>query len=272
MLSWPALAAVAPGTETSGNVTTTASPVVNAPASLGDGDLVIVMFGLNDVMTQHASPTLNGFTSCSPQTTGDGSIHALYKIASSEGASWTFTDLWTAATSGRYASVRFTGVHASDPLDSLGCNLGTTQSVTTPITVSVTPAGDGRMFVAMFGGDPGASPTGTAGCTAACTGTDPTATEMSDSVNLNSGYVYIEYYLQTTAGAEDLNFTATVSLAFRSFLFILQPAAGGGGGNPPTVLGGEVGGGAGSIIGLLRPVIKDETWVQQLFTRLKEAA
>lgn len=205
---------------TSANIAATASPTINAPAGLTVGDVVVVCFGTNDAITIGGAPTLNGFTDLGVVPNGtNGAGHVLWKVATDTPASWTFTNLWSAATIAAGASACWHDDAAGDAgLDQSATNAPA--SSTTPVSASITPSVDNCMIVCCFGGDITGGVTVTAG---------GGATERAEQENSGGGAAYIEELLQ--AGAAAVTMTATYSSAslVSCFNLSIKPVAAGGG-------------------------------------------
>jgi len=201
----------------------TDSPVVTAPTGLADGDVVIVAFGMNDVVTIGSSPTLNGFTDLGVQPTAasGGAGHVLWKVASGEGSSWTFTGLWSASTLAAYGCVAYQDDAAGDASPDQSA-VNAPAASTTPVSASITPSVDNCMVVACFGGDH------QSGSTATPLGG---ATERVDIENGGGGAVYIEELLQTTATAQTMSATFSASAETSIFNLSIKPVAAGGADN-----------------------------------------
>ena len=206
---------------TSGTFASTVSPVVTAPTGLADGDVILIMFGVNDNdIGTGGSPNLNGFTDLGIVQNGtQGAGHALRKIASGEGASWTFTDLWALGSAGAYGCVVYHDDAAGDAsVDQVASNAPA--SSTTPVSASITPSVDNCMIVGMFGGD---HPTGVTATTLGG------ATERVDtSPNNGEGHVYIEELLQTTAAAVTMSATFSSAVLTSIFNISVKPVAAAG--------------------------------------------
>jgi hypothetical protein len=198
------------------NVALSVSPQVTAPAGLTDGDFIIVAIS-TDSLHDHDS-ILAGWTAIGPIDAGtDNSLTILYKFASSEGASWTFTDLFANKEYGVAGVVCYSGVDSTTPLD--------VSSVTglvvwdTPPAGPITPTNNGCMIVSVFGADPGVD---TRNATA---GDDPECTERVDICNGTIGYVFMQDFLQVTADEVSCSMTADASDAFAWVIMALRPAA-----------------------------------------------
>lgn len=126
---------VASAQHSSGNGST--SITVTAPSGVADGDLLVVFIGINSSISISAAPS--GWTLQESRSNGAvGLAVSVYtKIASSEGASWT----WTASASANYAAhaLRVTGHDASTfyNIDGSQANTSASTSVTAP-TITTT--------------------------------------------------------------------------------------------------------------------------------------
>jgi len=182
------------------------------------GDVVIIGFGLNDSPGRGASPTLNGFAAVSdPLISGGGGGDCLSKVVDAgdvSAGSWTFTNLWSAATTGTWGAIAYTGSDGVDISASQASNLS---------TPAVTPSVDNCMIVASYGDDVGAGGrTGTADAS-------PAATERVDVTKSGEGHTYMQEFLQTTAASVALDFTPTAGSLYAAFILALKPTAAGGG-------------------------------------------
>lgn len=152
-------------------------------------------------------------------------MSVLYKVASSEGASWTFTNLFAAAEFGVIGVCAYSGADTGTPLD-VAVVQGSDLSTTTPTAGPITSSANGAIIIAVFGADADAGQSGTPDAS-------PAANERVDENGGSSvGYVYMQDYLQITAEAVSLdgNFSATDHWAW--MIVALRPAAAGG--NAPT--------------------------------------
>ena len=204
----------------SSNIVATADPIVVAPVGLADGDLILVQIAIG-ANTTMVDPPGNGFTLIHElgDSGGDGRIGAMYKLASGEGASWTFTGLFGGgAVTGIAGALCYTGVHQTTPTSGTATEAAPATS-TTPACTAFLPGVDNCMLVSMFGCDPSAGMTGTEG-----TGW----TERGDAALSGEGFVYFQEKLQTTATSEGGSFTASTTDTFGCIQVALQPAAGGG--------------------------------------------
>lgn len=232
----PSEATISYRSSTAATFATTTDPVVNAPAGLTDDDLVVITITTTSTDAGGGSPTLNGFTLASgtPFTAQDGnsSQFVLYKLAASEGASWTFTGLFNATTTGTYGVAAYSGVDTMAPVDQV--NHLANGITATPTSGSVTCSVDNCMYIGLFGFDPTVTMSATPGAT-------PTFNERVDGSNAN-GWVYIEDYLQTSAAAVNPTITGVAGVAFNGVSLALAPAAGAGGGGMghKAVIGGGV--------------------------------
>jgi hypothetical protein len=196
---------------------TTASPVVTKPAGIQDGDLIIIAFVTD---TPHViNSVLAGWTqigTAQGQST-DSTTTVIYKIASSEGETWTFTDLFVDAEVPTAGIVVYDGVSSSTPLD-VAVVQGANTAMTTHAAGPITPTSNNTMIVSIFGTDQSETYTGTPDDSPACT-------ERIDFNNASGtyGYVYIQEHKQTTAAEETHQMTVNVSDGMAWFIIALRP-------------------------------------------------
>ena len=106
---------------------------VDCPADVEDGDLLILHIGVHDLAA--GGITATGFTSIRDDVVSGGAgSHLFYKIASSEGASYSPT--WG---SSRYAAAAITAWRDVDGADPIGGHNGQTQSAQNIICPTLTP-------------------------------------------------------------------------------------------------------------------------------------
>ena len=203
---------------TSGAGGGTNNPVVTKPTGVQDGDLIIIAMGANDV-EDATGATLNGFTILGGNwvsaSGGDGYGILLYKVASGEGASWTFTGLAPNFGVGGWGCVAYRNVDQASPIHTSSTTAPATS--TTPVGTAIEPTIDNCMIVAAFCCDPTSGLTGTQG-------SSPAMTERVDQGDAALGYAYIEDALQTTAGSIQPSFTASVTDLFVVFYLALKKA------------------------------------------------
>lgn len=207
------------GSAVSTETVSTGSPVVNAPSGLQDGDLIVLAFGGSGNGTTSLNLS-NGFSEIHfGETLGsDGLTGVIYKVASGEGSSWTFTNLFSAAESCIWAALAYTGVHQSDPLSGTPTE-NYPADTANPACTAMTPAVDDSMVISSFGADPdNAARTGTAG-----SGWTERA-DFIDSTNAQ-GYIFVQDLLQGAAASISGDFTASDSDVFGCIQFALRPAA-----------------------------------------------
>lgn len=195
-----------------------ASPVISAPAGLADGDLIIVVVMTST--TNVGNQVLSGWTLLSLQDQAtDGTLFVLYKIASSEGASWTFTDLFTGTEQCIASALAYSGVDNATPLDvaHVTADLGTISTATD--TSSITPTNNNCMIVSIFAGDPSVNYTGTADAS-------PTCDERTDYMNTyRAGWIYVQDHLQASAAAEAHTVTPSAEDGICYKLLALRPTS-----------------------------------------------
>ena len=204
---------------------TTASPTVNKPTGTLENDVMLFAITTDNTHTIGASPTLNGFTQIGTKqdASTDSSTSLFYKIAgAAEAASWTFTNLFTAADNCAAVVVSYSGVDTAAPINqsSQKGNTATTAHTTTAITPSVNDC----MIVAVYGADP---PTGAPPTQSGTPDASPAATERHDNHVSGYGFLYVEEFLQGTAASVSLDMTSSASESTAGFLVALKPSGGG---------------------------------------------
>lgn len=203
---------------TSGAGGGTNNPVVTKPTGVQDGDFIIIAMGSNDV-EDATSATLNGFTILGgnwvSSSGADGYGILLYKVASGEGASWTFTGLAPNFGVGGIGCVAYRNVDQATPINTSSTTAPATS--TTPVGTAIVPDADGCMIVAAFCCDPTAGLTGTQG-------SSPDMTERVDQIDGTTGYVFIEDMLQATAASIQPSFTASLTDLFVVYYLALNKA------------------------------------------------
>lgn len=219
---------------------TTASPTVDAPAGLQDNDLIVISLTTDTTVGINSAPAGWTMLAEAANTSGnDSSITAMCKIASSEGASWTFTNLWDDAEYYAYGCVAYSGVDTTTPLD-VSAVVDTPASTDNPTAGAITPSNNDCMILGLFGADVNADSVGAAGSSPACT-------ERVDHAQGVRGWVYIEEYLQETAAEVTLDMSLTrygspETDEFVSIAVALREAAAGGATAPTATLIGAMGG------------------------------
>ena len=217
-----------------GLISNTVSPAITAPAGLTDGDLIIVHIATNS--TETVNTVLAGWTQMgtTQDQSSDSSMFILYKIASSEGASWTFTNLFNANEFGVYASFAYSGVDGTSPLD-VAVVQGDLGNVTTAgaSTGSIMPTSANCMVFSMYGGDPGAK---TRTATAEYT-------ERTDYTGTTTyGWVYAQEHIQGAAAAETHKITPNETEGICYMIMAIRPSGGVAAGGAFSPLAGPLGG------------------------------
>jgi hypothetical protein len=200
---------------TSTDFTSTTGPIINAPAGLQDGDFILI--GVAIAANAAFQTPGNGFATIHELTdgAGDGRYLAMYKIASGEGATWTFSSLLLSASAGIAASVAYTGVDQISPLSGTATEVAPA-ATTTPACSTMTPGHDNAMVIGVFGCDP---------ATGVKTGTQGSGwTERADFGRSGDGHIFIEEMLQTSASSVAASFTADTSDSYGCIQFALKPA------------------------------------------------
>lgn len=135
---------------------------VTKPSGAADGDLIVV--ALTNINNQSYTPP-SGWTAVAATSGGiDASIGVFYKVASSEGASWQFTQ--GAEGWGAWEAVCYRGVDTSDPIVAASTGDAYVTSNTTISAAAVTTE-NADDLVLWFGGhyDGGAMATNPSGFT-----------------------------------------------------------------------------------------------------------
>jgi len=198
--------------------TVTASPVVAKPAGVVDGDFILVAVTTDTV---HAiNSVIEGWTQIgtAQDASTDSTTSIFYKIASSEGESWTFTDLFVDTEIWSGVVIAYSGVNATTPLD-VAVVQGSETANTTHSTDAITPTSNNTMVISIWGVDGSEAYTGTAD-------SDPSCTERADYNNAYGayGWTYIQEHKQTTAAEEIHDLTINVSDVMSWFIIALRPA------------------------------------------------
>jgi hypothetical protein len=200
----------------SATFTASASPVVTKPTGVTDGDLVLLPFAGDTTFTMTTPAGWSLLASVNNGT--DNTTAVIYKFASGEPASWTFTNLFTSVQTGEAGVVTYSGVDTTTPINTSAS--GTTTSTNPHSAPSITPTVDNCMILTFSGCDnPSSSFTATPG-------TSPvTATERLDAnTGSNTGWVYCEEFLQGTAAAIALQYTTLTAVTTCAISAALAPA------------------------------------------------
>ena len=195
--------------------TQTTSPTLDVPASIQDGDLIILT-AVTNVATTFAS-SVSGFTLIDTQNVAgsDATLALYYKIASSEGVTWTFTDMWTTSTYAQVSCVAYYNFDAYDPIDSY--LTGAVGPTVQPGGPEITPSVNDCMIIQICGSDPPASNySGTADSTYG-------ATERIDGIATTYAYTYIQEYRQAVAAPITLTPTITGSDYYGVAQIVIKP-------------------------------------------------
>ncbi len=180
------------------NNTSSSSAVLNKPAGTADGDVLIVAIAYNTGMT--ISPPA-GWTHLYGQSSAQAQkMDTYYKVAASEGASWTWT--FTGGPGGNSGVVvGYSGCNAT-PVDTSAQGTDATNPTTSLIAPTVTPTKATDMLVCLVNSVSGASsPTFTA----------PTGMTLRTNVTGASTYVIGTAELQLASSSATGTETFTVS-------------------------------------------------------------
>jgi hypothetical protein len=191
--------------------------VVPRPAGVVAGDVLIGWVATDTTHVVGAAPA--GWVQLgSTQDDGsDSSVSVFWRVVQSgDPASWSGS--FTSSESGVVGVVAYRGVDQGAPVDVVG--QGRSGSGVVSSTPSVTPAGPGRVVLAVFGGDPGS------GSRSGSADTDPVAVERVDAVLGTQGFVYAEDLTQAAASPVSLDVTWNASDSTARFILALRSPSG----------------------------------------------
>lgn len=173
---------------------TTASPVVTAPAGMVAGDYVVCWFGTDTVHTRTVPVgwTDLGLTDDAGADTSCSAIGKLADAADVAAGSWTFTNYFVSAESGRAGSLCYSGVDQTNPVNA-GPAVAAASTFATKTSPSVTTTVADCTAVFLIGADPGANPR-------TCTATAPAVARLT-SQNALLGWIYAQDSEVASAGA-----------------------------------------------------------------------
>ncbi len=201
----------------SAGFTATRSPVVTKPTGTLNGDLIIIMFVTESAFTL-STPALWTLGDDIVADISDAQGAWIYKIAATEAASWTFTNLFAVTESGQAVVLVYRGVDQTTPIHKKaeGSTVAGATSVSGP---SVTPTIDGCTIVQLVGCDPDAS------AHQGTPDTSPVGRERYDAKDAgNNSYVFVQDYWQETAAAVALDATGLTAGRYLEFQAALAPA------------------------------------------------
>lgn len=197
--------AVAFRAASSASIAATRSPAVDKPTGTVDGDVVLAWFLTDTVMGVIAVPS--GWTQVGTQQAdpnNDGEMIVLRHVAASDGASYTFTNLFGANEDGVCGAISYSGVDNTTPINAVTQNGFGNQASPVP-GVSVDPTVEDAMIVCLAGADASAAFSATPDLS-------PAATERLDAQGTNSAWIYAQEFLNTgthAAVALDINTSGT---------------------------------------------------------------
>lgn len=197
----------------------TRSWTVTKPTNAIDGDLIVIFFVTNT--TANLSVPTNWFRAGSEvDTSTDMTTNVIYKIASGEGSSWTFTNLFDATEIGRAVALAYRNVDQTTPVNQAN-QASSSSSATSVSGPSITPNRQDCLIVQFVGADPGT------GAYAATPDTSPIGTERFDGKDGSSNaYVAIQEYQQSTAGAIALDYTGLTADYYGYHQIAIAPRGG----------------------------------------------
>lgn len=206
----------------------TRSPTVNKPTGTVDGDWMVA-FTATDTVHTIATPGTWNFIATLDQTT-DTSLSAFWRIASGEGASYTFTNLFGTTEVGTICIMSYSGVDGTTPLDGVTPTTLASAAANGQTWPSITPASNDAAVIGIGGSDPSSS------ARAATPSASPTGqTERVDHLetpNGINGWVYaLEKIFVGAPSATALAITCDGggSNTMVKFSIALRPAGAGGG-------------------------------------------
>lgn len=194
---------------------------VTAPTGLTDGDLIVVV-GYLETDTNSWASVGSGFTSAGTfVNTGAFLMQVWWKIAASEGASWTWTptsSAWRTVVAVAYSGATGSGSTRVDQFGTASQGDSITSSTVNGVTTTVT----NDVLLAAAGSFNGQSWSYTSG-------------PASNSRANFAGVAYLDNPTQASGatGNTVLGVTTSDSLAANHVAFFLDASAGGGSGTPP---------------------------------------
>lgn len=210
----------------------TASPTVSKPTGTADGDWLCA-FTATDTVHTITTPAGWTFIATLDQST-DTSLSAFYKIASGEGASYTFTNLFGTTEVGTICVMAYSGVDGTTPLDGVTPTTLASAAANGQTWPSITPVTSGAAVVGVGGSDPSSS------ARAATVSGSPTGqTERVDHLETPNGINGWVYALDKVfAGAPSATALAITcdgggSNTMVKFSIALRPAGAGATTTPP---------------------------------------
>lgn len=184
------------------NTTATRSPVINKPAGVVEGDVMLMFLVTNSTTTVAAGPIAGWEKVLDWNASTDATTTLWWKVATgSNGASWTMTNIFSATQRCDAVVIVYSGTEQTAPIHKSASASTTGTSISGP---SITPTVNNCMIVQFAGTDP---------TTASYTATpdaSPVATERHDAKNSGGGsyeYICIQEYLQATRAAIALDYT-----------------------------------------------------------------
>ena len=185
---------------------------VSVPVSAQPGDLLLAWIATDSPHAIASAPA--GFTQLgTTQNDGsDSSVSAFWRVLQ-PGDPATFSGTFVGGEAGITGVLAYRNVDQASPIEVFA------QRGTANTTASITPQGEGRTIVALFGGDAGANPR---------TGTPddaPAASERLEAQNGTLGFVYGQDYLQPTAAPVALDVTWNGAEGAASFILAVSASS-----------------------------------------------
>lgn len=220
---------------TSGTQLAGSNFVATKPTGTVDGDLIFILScsdGNTGSLSAPDGSWTSLFTAVNPTTDGQ-QLSGYYKVASSEGASWTFPHNFSSGNDLTWAAISYTGQHATwqDATPVRTTNSSSNSSVVTIALTGITTANNNSMVVWIGIGDPNSQNNGTIAV--------PSGYSSAMATYTNFSPLAIGDLVQSTAGATGtLNGSLTFSSGVAGFggVVIAIRDAGGGGGTSKALL------------------------------------
>ena len=201
----------------SSELSTSTDVTITAPAGLQDGDLIIA-FSITRTLVTLVNDPPTGWTKIAAldAPASDAHLYAAYKVASSEGASWTWSGLYADLEQHIWGVVCYSGVDTTTPLDGVSpvTNTGTDASVESG---NITAASNGAMLVHFAGCD-------SSGVTMT-PDSSPTCNERIDNSGIRPA-IWLQDYLQATAAQISLDMALSTTDNWASAIVALKPSSG----------------------------------------------
>jgi hypothetical protein len=195
------------------NVGSSTTFVLVKPVGASAGDVLLGWVATDTVHALTAPPSGWAQLGTTQDDGTDSSLSVFWRVVQAgDPANWagSFASLET----GISGVVAYRGVDQVAPVDVFAQGRSAHALVST--TGSITPSGEGRAVLALFGGDPGSS------TRSGSPDTSPAATERLDALNGAAGFVYAEDLTQTFAAPISLDVTWDAADSSAYFILALR--------------------------------------------------